>query len=107
MSNATTARDILSNNDIAATCGDADCATSDAEMTAPVALTLAEVNALPVGARVVRLDAGGALYSKFAGAQCYAVDAAGNLSGRKIMWRAGRFALARWSGRRQPSWFRQ
>jgi hypothetical protein len=31
--NNTAARDLLSNADIAATCGDADCATSDAEMT--------------------------------------------------------------------------
>lgn len=34
MNSATTTRDILSNADIAATCGDGDCATSDAEMTA-------------------------------------------------------------------------
>lgn len=103
-------RDILSNDDIAATCGDADCATSDAEMTdadramlaqvdaeiaAPVALTKAEMTALPQMTKLTRLD-DGAAYVKAYGSDAYAVNADGSYvkGGRKIGWKPGRFALA-------------
>lgn len=117
MNTATTTRDLLSNDDIAATCGDADCATSDAEMTpadeamvalvaaealavpaATVALTLAEMNALPGGTKLIRLDADcAATYVKFdVYATAYARNADGSKvkGGRKIDWKPGRFALA-------------
>lgn len=112
-----TNRDILSSNDIAATCGDADCAASDADMTpadeamvaqvaaevltvAPsqVALTLADMKALPGGTKLARLDADRAtIYAKFdVYATAYAWNADGSKvkGGRKIDWKPGRFALA-------------
>jgi hypothetical protein len=111
----TTTRDLLSNDDIAATCGDADCATSDAEMTdadkatlaqvdaeivasAKVALTYEEAAALPEGALVVWLSTG-KTYMKHndghrPGRFYFQTVRNGECFGRAQDFRAGRFGKA-------------
>ncbi len=115
MSKAT--RDITSNDDIVATCGDASCATSDAEMTADdgamvalvaseslapapaaAAMTYEEAAALPEGARVVFLSSGKTYVKHNDGSRpgqfYFQAVRNGERFGRGYYFRAGRFGRA-------------